>query len=516
MPACPAVVRMTRNRTRLGVALVSSMVIAACDHPTDLAVDRVDGALASLESVANCAGTAIGANNGRTLTVNVMLSDGTTRGAGALVTLVNPLYGQMCEAAADATGAATFQGVARGARFVVLLRDEVNLYASMLKIAPPHPGDDNSLVALLADAPTIAGTHQAPAVLSGAACTALNALTWTNYTGSLDNPCIMPNGNGYAVNAMLAETPGTQGTLIGLPGNSGDVIVAAVSPWSVGTQVQACAELPWIQGDRLAECSDPKWSDGPAILQAMGRAEPDGSFSVGSTGSPLVIETVLGGNGFTFFGTALQANGEGLYVVHVVPGMCRVDAETTVEDETNPSGVSPLDILRTFSTIGLTTQLSDDTDPLSPMILAPVPGTAIVGAIIQSDGGGKGELAVKYNLSTGGGTLSIKATFSISAAGVCTMDPATGTGLGSVGGGYIDLFATCAETAPGLFKLAWVLIGVPDSVDRSSMLYAIKAGRDNIDAARYSLLRGSIPFAGQFDEECPVPTSNDGRYDLGM
>ncbi|HSK21286.1 MAG TPA: hypothetical protein VK912_19175 [Longimicrobiales bacterium] len=508
---------MTRNRLRSAAAVVfSSTALAACEQPTAPAVEKLDATLASVAGVTSCAGTPIGANNGKTFTVNVTLSDGSP-GKSVLVTLVNPTSGPACEVEADANGVATFQGVAMGAQFVAMVRDEVNLYASQLQIAPPHPG--GNLVNQVADAPSLA-VHQRPTLLRGGACTGSDALTWSGYMGALADPCIMPNGNGYAVSIQLTQTTGTSGKLIGLPGNSSDVIVAALNTWTAGpqaSQAAACAALPWIQGSRLADCSDPMLSDGPAVLQAMGRADHNGNFKVGAFGSPLVIETVLGGTGFTFFGTATESTG-GQYIVHVVPGMCRVDDSTTVEDETNPSGASPLDILRTFSTIGLTTALSDPTDPLSPMILAPVPSTAIVGAIIKSNGGGKGELAVQYRLNSGNGMYSVKATFSITSAGVCTIDPASGSGLGLIDGSTVGHVGTCAESVStaGEFKLAFVLTGLPASVDRESMVYTLKAAKDNIDAARFALQRGSIPYAGQYDTSCPLPTNNDGRYDLGM
>jgi hypothetical protein len=524
MSTRPGVVT-SRMRARSSAAFlaIASTAIVACDQPTNVAVDRVDGLSSTLSNTVDCLASPIGGGNGKTVVVNVSLSQpwsGATLGSSVLVTLVSPTDGPVCEAAANPV--ATFQNVANGAKFVVQVRDEVNESASQVQIAPPHPGA--GVVTLVADAPSIPGVHHRPTLISGGtACGTLQALTWANYVGSFATPCQVPNGGApgstYAISAPLPSVGGVQGTLVGMPDGTiyENVIVSALSPWTGGSltdQQAACNLLVWLSEARKTECGTPALSDGAAVLQAMVAAKSDKTFSIGSVaaGSPLVIETVLAGNGFTFFGTATP-NAAGSYNVYVVPGMCRVDDDNTVVDETNPNNAT-LDILRTFSTIGLRTFA---TSPLDPMTLEPVRSTAIVGAIIQANAADKGEFAMSYRLSSGGGTLSVKATFSIDPqTGACLMNSGSGSGLGLIAGSTVAYLGTCARTSATIFKLAFVLTGLPLDVNRSTMSYTLKAGRDNIDAARFSLLKGAIPYMGQDDETCPVPTNNDGRYDLGI
>jgi hypothetical protein len=233
-----------------------------------------------------------------------------------------------------------------------------------------------------------------------------------------------------------------------------------------------------------------------------------------------VIEAVLGGNGYTLFGTAYKGLDD-LFRLYLVPGMCRVqytpasdEGTVVLDDPAKDPPSSALDLLYMFSTIGLTTATEN-----GAMVLQPVPGTIIIGAGIKYNSAGTGEAIFSFK-TTADESRTIKASFSIDGE-TCTWNPATGNGLAFVGS-YVttcikktsDVFGTRAET--DIFVLALVLTGVSDLVDRSTATHEWTADKDKLDSSKNNYNRAALPIAGQYDTVCPVPTNNDGRWDEAL
>jgi hypothetical protein len=501
----------TPRRTRHLVALLGlAAAIGACDQPTaPHAVEAVnDPALISFvpSYMVDCSDSPLAGD--RWLSVRVKLSTYETM-AGIVVAVISPEHGVLCYGATNADGQVKFANLKQDAAVLLSVRDEVSLNAMSLEIVPPNPVG----AAQLADEPSLPGNRQEPALVGGASCTDIRALTWATYDELRFDPCKV---NDNSVTLVMKGHAPQLGTRVLDASNQplAGVLVAALSPATTTDSdlPTLCAVLPWI--DQF-ECLTN--SNGPALLQSLGLTDADGRISLGvsfgGNGQPVVIETIAEEGGQTLFGTLFETT-DGVRELLTSPGMCTVE---TVMDGSQPSGTSQLDIISSAHSVGLSTSV-DPMNPLSAPALIPVPGTLVVKLNIHATPvGGAGSYTLQYRLGTGG-MNTVRASFAIDAGhpDMCTVSAGSGNGLG----GGVEFQGHCApntsqpadmESGRRAYTLFFVVSGV-DGV--SSAQYNISTDRDHLDPSRSdpAYLRGGVNFTGLNAAACPVRLNNDGRW----
>ncbi|HEX2167727.1 MAG TPA: hypothetical protein VHG09_10900, partial [Longimicrobiales bacterium] len=299
------------------------------------------------------------------MNVTVTLSTG-SKAAGVVVTVLSPEHGVLCYGATNSDGQVRFRNLGQNAQVLLSVRDEISLNALLLEIVPPSPVS----ASLLSDAPSIASNRQEPVLVGGDTCDDDRPLTWANYMELRAQPCLLTgesvdlhlqlNGNAPQLHARVLDASNQP-----LSG----VIVAALSPATTTSSnlELLCPVLPWIDQE---ECLTN--SNGPALLQSLGLTDADGRIglgvSFGRDGQPVVMETIAEEGGQTLFGTLFQTTG-GEHSLLTSPGMCTVEK---VEDSSEPSGSSELDIRYSAHSVGLATALTDPSSPVSVPALVPV------------------------------------------------------------------------------------------------------------------------------------------------
>lgn len=513
----------TRTRRAAVLMMLAGAAVAACDQPTQPHTAVSGDAAFS----ANTTGTTtLAVDCSASPLAGVQFIDLTVRtsagpkAVGAVVAVLSPTHGVLCSGATDANGNVRFNGLAAGAAVVLSVRDEVSPNAVALEIVPPNP----VAAPLLADLPTDAGNRQEPALLGGATCADLRALTWTSWVALKATPCIIP-ATGLTTTVKLVGSAPTITTKVLDASNQplAGVIVAALSP-ATTTNADlpgACAGLPWID---QVECRTN--SNGPALLQSLGLTGGDGRIALGVTfgpdalnREPVVIETIAEEGGQTLFGTLVQTEG-GEQALLTAPGMCTV---TSVLDSSEPAGFAELDIRSSAHSVGLSTSITDPAGaPFAAPSLVPVNGTLVVKLHIHASmTGGTGEYTMQYRLNRGG-MNTVRASFAIGAGHpeTCVVGAASGSGVG--GPGAPEFVGHCApNTTPsadlGSGRRAYTLFFVLSGMDAASLVsaqYDIRTDHDHLDPSRSvpEYLRGAVNFTGLNATSCPVRLNNDGRW----
>jgi hypothetical protein len=146
--------------------------------------------------------------------------------------------------------------------------------------------------------------------------------------------------------------------------------------------------------------------------------------------------------------------------------------------------------------------------------LDPDPTTLVVKLAVHANVAGGGSFDLKGRFGGDGGNYSARTDFTISAEGICTVDPMSGS---LVGLGDVRAQGRCVANSlvDDQYFLFFTLNQLPTPIVEAQ--YSIRTDGDHLDPERSgsaSYERGSIPITDLTPAACPVRTNNDGKWNF--